>query len=223
MKGNCLYKVSRMPGHFNTGRGLPGDEWRKFRSLQLVNFMGQIPLSPPAVHVKLGYEDEALYVIFYVKERFIRCLTKDVNGPVWEDNCVEFFFSPDNDYPERYFNLEVNCGGTPLMHFNIVPRTEIIEVTPEDIGMIRIDHSLPETIDPEISTTLNWTLEYRIPFSLLRKYSAVTYPAHGVIWRANFYKTAGNNSNHHYMTWSVVERKTPDFHLPQFFGQLIFR
>lgn len=223
MKGTYIYEVLKISRPVTSEEILSGEEWINFRVLQLNNYMGQIPSFRPAVNVKMGYEDEALYVIFYVKERFIRCISNVVNGPVWEDSCVEFFFSPDNDYPERYFNLEVNCGGTPLMHFNIVPRKAIIEVTPEDIRLMRIDHSLPETVDPEITTTLNWTVQYRIPFSLLRKYSAVTQPAPGVTWRANFYKTAGNNSNHHHITWSAVESNKPDFHLPQFFGRLIFR
>jgi ribosomal protein S8E len=65
-------------------------------------------------------------------------------------------------------------------------------------------------------------MEYRIPFALLRKFSNVTQPENGAIWRANFYKIAENNSNPHYITWNRIENHVPDFHLPNYFGRINF-
>ena len=52
----------------------------------------------------------------------MRCITKEINVPVWKDSADEFFFSPDPKHPLLYFNVETNCGGTPLMHYNLVPK-----------------------------------------------------------------------------------------------------
>src|ERR1700754_4053651 len=88
--------------------------WRNLKSLNIKHFMGVVPHFTPSAEAKAAYDDENIYAIFRVKDRYVRCLEQHHNGPVSNDSCVEFFFSPDPDLPERYFNLEVNCGGTPL-------------------------------------------------------------------------------------------------------------
>jgi len=197
-------------------------QWENIGAVDITNYMGTVPEFHPEVKAKMMYDDKNLYVIFQVHDRYVRCITNNFNGPVWEDSCVEFFFSPDNNLPERYFNLEINCGGTPLMHYNIIPGKDVTMITLEDIKMIEIAHSLPMLVDPEISEPVTWTIEYRIPLILLEKYSKVTHPKSGIAWRANFYKIAENCSNPHYITWSVVENLKPNFHKPQFFGLLKF-
>lgn len=197
-------------------------EWQKAESVSIINFMGNIPAFQPVVKAKMMYNDENLYVIFRVNDKYIRCITSTINGPVWEDSCIEFFFAPATSLPLQYFNLEVNCGGTPLMHYNVIPDGNIRMLDVSDIKMVEIAHSLPQIIDPEISDQITWTVEYRIPLILTEKYSSVTRPKPGVEWRANFYKIAENNSNPHYMTWAVVNNSVPNFHLPQFFGKVKF-
>jgi hypothetical protein len=108
------------------------------------------------------------------------------------------------------------------MHYNIVPRKESKHLEAGDLKKIEIAHTLPQIVDPELTEPVTWTLEYRIPLAMLQKYAPVTKPAKGVQWRANFYKIAENNSNPHYLTWSLVENRIPDFHLPAFFGTITF-
>ena len=108
------------------------------------------------------------------------------------------------------------------MFYNIVPRKDYKILDPVDIQQIEIAHSLPQIIDPEIAEPTTWTIEYKIPISLLQKYSNVTKPKPGITWRGNFYKCGDKTSNIHYLTWALVDNKNPDFHLPQFFGELKF-
>ena len=217
-----VYEVARSKGNMVIDGNWDKPEWKSVSKLELTHFMGPVPAFKPFVLAKMTYDHENLYVIFKVDDRFVRCVTNRPNGPVWEDSCVEFFFSPDSDHPEKYFNLEINCGGTPLMHYNLVPRKKIIEVGSVDISQLQIAHSLPDLVDPEISESVTWTIEYKIPVRILKNYSPVTIPEAGVKWKANFYKCAEKNSNPHFMTWAAVQNEKPDFHLPQFFGNLIF-
>jgi hypothetical protein len=196
--------------------------WKKTPVADIVNYMGKVPEFKPEAQVKMMYDKDNIYLIFKVKDKNVRCITNKINGPVWQDSAVEFFFSPDAGSPLLYFNLETNCGGTPLLNYNIIPRKESKKLTDDEIKQIEIAHSLPEIIDPEINEPVTWTLEYKIPLSLLEKYSKVTHPAKGVEWRANFYKIAENSTNPHYITWSKIENQKPNFHLPQFFGSLKF-
>jgi hypothetical protein len=196
--------------------------WNDVEPLETGNYMGARPEHRPRTQVKLLYDDENLYVIFRVEDRYVRAVARQAQGEVWKDSCVEFFFTPGADVAAGYFNLEVNCGGASLLHFQKVARQSPISVAAEDMKRIEIAHSMPAVIEPEIAEPTTWTLEYRLPFDVLEKYASVARPKPGVVWRANFYKCADGTSHPHWLTWSKVENPTPDFHLPQFFGVLQF-
>ncbi len=191
--------------------------WKGVKSAEITHFIRAVPAFHPVTQVKLQYDEENIYVIFRVKDRYVRCITNKPNGPVWKDAAVEFFFCPDTTMPTQYFNLEINCGGTALLGY----RSQ--KPTVEDLKTIVIAHSLPTIVDPEITEPVVWTLEYKIPLSTLEKYSRITRPAKGVRWKANFCKIAENNSNPHHMTWSPINAPNPNFHMPQFFGTLEFQ
>ena len=92
-----------------------------------------------------------------------------------------------------------------------------------DLDTFQVAHSLPKRVDPEISDPTDWTVEYRLPVDLLRRYNnEIRRPGSGVTWRANFYKWGDKTSHPHWLTWSFVDHPTPDFHLPRFFGTLEF-
>ncbi|MGB3777438.1 MAG: carbohydrate-binding family 9-like protein [Tunicatimonas sp.] len=217
------YQVVRFEDDLTIDGRWDKPEWQATEAVELTHFMGEEPAFPHRVQAKMMYNRQYLLVIFRVHDNYVRCQTQQVNGPVWEDSCVEFFFAPDTTYQERYFNLEVNCAGTPLMHYNAGPGGGYLPLDEEDARQIQIATSLPGTRDQEITTPTTWTLEYQIPVSLLKKYAPVTDPASGVQWRANFYKIAHKSSHPHYITWSPIERQEPDFHLPEFFGLLEFQ
>ena len=97
-----------------------------------------------------------------------------------------------------------------------------VPVSNPDFRRVQIAHSLPEVINPEISKSTTWVVEYRLPLKILGKYAPVTKPAPGVIWYANFYKCADGSSHPHWLTWSKVDQPDPDFHRPEYFGRLVF-
>lgn len=222
MKNVNIYKVFMLKQPMKIDANWDKPQWKNTEAINIINYMGKTPEFRPSVKAKMRYDNENLYLIFQVKDRYVHCITNEINGPVWEDSCVEFFFSSDTNLPERYFNLEINCGGTPLMHYNIIPRKETKILDVKDIEKIEIAHSLPSIVNPELTENVTWTIEYRMPFEILCKYSNVTHPKQGIIWRANFYKIAEKGSNPHFITWSFVDHIEPDFHLPQYFGQIVF-
>lgn len=197
--------------------------WRKVKPIKIEKYMGKIPDFRPTVEAKMMYDDSNVYVIFQVKDRFVRSLVREFNGNVSGDSCVEFFFSPDSNLPLNYFNLEVNAGGTPLIFYVTGSLPNYKKLKTEEIKEIEIAHSMPDVVDPEITEPVTWTIEYRLPLSVLQKYADVTRPAKGVNWKANFYKTGSKTSNPNWITWSFVDFPRPNFHLPQFFGTLKFQ
>jgi len=197
--------------------------WQKVRPIELTHYMGKKPEHFPKVQAKLAYDDKAVYVIFRVKDQYVRAVADKHQGPVCRDSCVEFFFTPGMDVKKGYFNLEMNCGGTMLFRFQVVPR-QGTDIGPADIERIEIAHSLPRIVEPEIAAPTVWTVEYRLPTDILTKFlpdDVMLTP--GAVWRANFFKCADRTSHPHWLTWSFIDRPKPDFHVPEYFGTLEFR
>lgn len=218
-----VYRVKRLKKPMKIDGDWDKKQWRHVRPLRLSHFMGPIPPFRPSVQAKMMYDDSNLYIIFRVHDRFVRSTVLDYNGPVSGDACVEFFFSPDTSLRKRYFNLEINAGGTALMACHVFLQKEYQKFSAEELDQIEIAHSLPRKIDPEMQDPVTWTLEYRLPLAILEKHSSVIHPQPGTVWRANFYKTSSKSSNPHWITWAKVENEIPNFHLPQFFGLIEFQ
>ena len=196
--------------------------WLNIPAETLSHYMGDKPEHFPSTEVKCAYDDSAMYVIFQVKDKYIRAAAKEHQDCVCVDSCVEFFFAPSTDVALGYFNLEMNCGGTMLLHFQTIPRENQLVFSESDLKKINYAHSMPRIVDPELEGPATWTVEYSIPISLLEKYCAVDTPKSGTVWRANFFKCADHTSHPHWLTWSPIDAPKPDFHRPHSFGELVF-
>lgn len=197
--------------------------WKGSEVQRLENYMGSKPSHFPDTQVKLKYDNNNLYVIFRVKDHYIRAVAKETNGRICEDSCVELFFTPGPDVNRGYFNLETNCKGIFLFEYHLNNRKKQGFVDLKDAGEIEMSHSLEKNVENEINEPLIWTVEYKIPFSILSKYLDIDKPASGVRWRANFYKCGDKTSHPHWLTWAPVDFPNPNFHLPEFFGWLEFK
>jgi hypothetical protein len=217
------YKVTKISSRPEINAVWNKMPWDGIEPLQLNHYMGERPEHFPTTRAKVAYDDDAIYVIFRVDDRYVKAVADKHQGPVYLDSCVEFFFTPGTDIQEGYFNLEMNCGGTMLFHHQMKPRTDQTPISDEHIRQVEVAHTLPKIVDPEITTDTTWIVEYRIPFSVLANYHSFPKPEAGSLWRANFYKCADQTSHPHWLTWAPVDFPTPNFHLPQYFGILEFQ
>lgn len=197
--------------------------WSRIQPELLQNYMGNRPDHFPKTEVKIAYNEISIYVIFRVEDRYVRAVAREHQGNVWEDSCVEFFFTPDSDLSKGYFNLEMNCGGTMLFHFQPGSGKKRIIIPKSECRKIICAHSLPCIVYPEIVEPVVWTVEYQLPIALLKRYCQVKMPASKVEWRANFYKCADKSTHPHWLTWALVDFPKPNFHLPESFGILQFQ
>ncbi|MDO8281772.1 MAG: carbohydrate-binding family 9-like protein [Thermodesulfovibrionia bacterium] len=219
---SMFYKVKKLIHPLQIDANWEKLPWKDIQSALIQNHMGQKPFHFPKAEVKIAYDDHAIYAIFRVEDRYVRAVASEHQDSVAMDSCVEFFFTPNSDISKGYFNLEMNCGGTMRFHFRKAPGRDSIIIPKNECKTIRSVHSLPNIIDPEIQEPVTWTVEYRLPISLINKYCHISPPAPCVTWRANFYKCADNTSHPHWLTWALVDYPKPNFHLPQFFGILEF-
>lgn len=218
-----VYQVKPADGPITIHANWDQPAYQAAEPLRLAHFMGARPEHFPAVQARLLYDRDALYVMFHVADRYVRAVAQAHQDAVCRDSCVEFFFTPGEDVSTGYFNLEMNCGGTLLLHHQIVPRKNAVAVDAADLERIEIAHTLPRIVDPEITTPVTWTVEYRLPMDILGRYAPhMLRPAPGVRWRANFHKCADHTSHPHWLTWAPVDHPRPDFHRPTSFGTLAF-
>ncbi len=196
--------------------------WAEVPALNIACPFGHEGVHRPRTQVKVAYDSGHLYVIFHVVDQYVRAVASRHQDPVYKDSCVEFFFTPGEDLTRGYFNLEMNAGGFMLFHFQPRPKQGIRCVTDADCARVRMAHSLPCRVDPEITEPTAWRVEYAIPLDILSHYTPVDWPEPGVRWRANFFKCGDETSHPHWLTWAPVPRSAFGFHVPEAFGTLAF-
>ncbi|MDA0991632.1 MAG: carbohydrate-binding family 9-like protein, partial [Verrucomicrobia bacterium] len=162
--------------------------WANLPILSVDQFMGDRPTHFPAVEARLGWDSDAVSVIFRVHDAFVCATAERHQDCVCKDSCVEWFFCPGTDIENGYFNFEINCGGTILFHFQRTPRRDMVPLPEEALAAIEVSRSLPRIVEPEIAEPIVWTIEARIPLSILEPFRTLNRPSPGVVWRSNLYK-----------------------------------
>lgn len=216
------------------GRGLsniqPTDStcWRDADKAIISHFHPKSCEHRPRAVARGLYDMENLYVRFDVKDRYVRCVQTEYQSLVSKDTCVEFFAQPRPD--KGYFNFEMNCGGSLLLFYiedSAKPETgpgyfKKYTVIPPEIGStVKIEHSLPRVVDPEIADPIDWWLIATIPFALMEHYVGSVNRSAGAVWRGNFFKAAPESSHPHWASWSDIGQVLR-FHQPDRFGELRF-
>ena len=97
---------------------------------------------------------------------------------------------------------------------------KFVKVPKRYVKNVHIHHSLTGKIDPEITEPTTWFVGIFIPFKLFERFTGATGEPAGQKWQGNFYKCGDKTSHPHWASWSPVYKH--NFHLPQYFGTLIF-
>lgn len=171
----------------------------------------------PEVQFAIAHTTDFIYLKFYVQEQSVRAQMTHPNEPVYNDSCVEFFVAPAND--SIYYNFEFNCIGTCLAQMG--PSRENRQFLDKQIiEMIQTQASLGKSPIEERQWEENWTLTVALPKHCFVQHSENVWSSK--IMRANFYKCGDGLSTPHYLTWKPIQTNSPDFHRPEFFGELHF-
>ena len=165
----------------------------------------------PSVDFHIANSDKAVAVMFKVTEDHVKAVAMETNGPVWEDSCVEFFVTMADG--QRYMNIEMNCAGTILVGKRL-SKTDAQHLTEAEISTIRRVTSLPhEPIDSRAEGQSWWAIEV-IPYEIFG------YDHKPESLRANLYKCGDKCDQPHFLSWSPIPLPAPNFHCPQFFGEI---
>jgi hypothetical protein len=170
----------------------------------------------PEVNFRIAHTENEIWLKFYIREEHIRAIETRINGEVHKDSCVEFFLSFDR---QNYYNFEFSCIGT--VHLGWGPGRHNREfINPELARKISIRSSLGDRPFDRRSGDFKWEMMIRIPLECLALNSL-----HGLgglrAW-ANFYKCGDETAEPHFVTWNPVKTGEPDYHRPEYFGEIFF-
>ena len=172
--------------------------------------------SKPLASFVAGYSTQGIYVDFLVRCNYLRAVNYTDQSPVSEDSCVEFFFDPKGD--GEYWNFEFNCIGA-INASHRFERYSPTRLTSEELSRVKRFSSCGNRPFCEIEGLFTWNLLIFIPFNLVGLDSE-NLPDK---IKGNFYKCASASSEPHFLSWNPISTPTPDFHRPEFFGEIYFK
>lgn len=168
----------------------------------------------PDVQFAVAYGPDCLFLQYEVKETVVQAAHGRPNDPVYQDSCVEAFISFDDG--STYYNFEFNCIGTVLAGYG-KSRNSRQWLPEEALHAIQWQAVIGKD---KRDSLVKWTLTLSLPFEVFIHHRLPSLQ--GQQCRANFYKCGDSLPEPHFLSWSDIQSKEPDFHLPQFFGTLLF-
>lgn len=166
----------------------------------------------PKVTFAIAYTTDSILLKYNVIESELIANYREINDPVYDDSCVEFFIKFDNDV--NYYNLEFNCMGTPLVGYGS-GKYDRITVSKEIVSKIQSRSHIRTTAEG-----IHWQLSLIIPFTVFVFHSFTSLKNESC--SANFYKCGDKMTYPHYLSWNNIDHPSPNFHLPQFMGKINF-
>ncbi len=174
----------------------------------------------PKVVVKVFHTEKNIYLNFKVFEKKVTIKYTEFGETVWKDSCVEFFINPFPNLSKEYFNIEINAMGVPLIGVRKIDnKSKPYYFKEGEVKNWEIISSIKKPIIGEHGNDF-WTLHLKIPKLFFEKHYGEKFNTKNGI--ANFYKCGDETEFEHYGAWNRIENSKPNFHLPQYFGEINF-
>ena len=192
----------------------------EFQPIDVVNWEGYN--YNPEVKFRMAYSTSEIYLQYRVKEQCVRATYGQDNGSSpYKDSCLEFFCVPDEE-DGSYYNLEMNCIAIGTFAGGKV-RTERTHYGDDVLSQIRRESTLgnePFGVKESEGEPFEYTLTIALPVKLFSL--SDVKPLKGRTIKANFYKCGDDMPNPHYFSWNPIKTEKPNFHKPEFFGNVHF-
>ncbi len=183
--------------------------------ISVCNWPQEFPYTPQA-SFKAFHNGDKLFLQFNVTEKDIHAIITDNFGEVWTDPCVEAFIAPDEN---TYYNFECTCIGRMLVACHAKDK-ETEKMPLDTLATIERYPTLgTENFSLKEGET-SWSIIEVIPVSTLFNHNIDSWS--GKSMKANFYKCGDNLPTPHFLSWNKIDFPRPNFHLPEFFGEITF-
>jgi hypothetical protein len=159
--------------------------------------------------VRLLWTRETLYLRFLARCRDITVFADaEPNGrrdKLWDRDVAEVFLQPAGSRPRCYKEFEVSPNGFWID----------LDISPGKKRDLECGLKRRASINDEGQT---WNAELALP---MRSLTARFDPAEA--WRVNFYRVEGPKEPRFYSAWRPTGTLVPNFHIPESFGELVFK
>ena len=119
---------------------------------------------------------------------------------------------------DKYTNFEFNCIGTCSASSRKGRSEDVVPFPAEDMASILRYPSMGHRAFKEMEGMFEWELTVKIPLKLMNL-DPDNLPEK---IRGNFYKCADDTDSMHFLSWAPINTESPDFHRPEYFGELYF-
>lgn len=184
-------------------------------AIEILNWPDQYSYKPITSFL-IGRSSDAVFIKYNVKGTMLKAVYTEDQAHVHEDSCVEFFCMPEG--AEKYTNFEFNCIGTCSASSRKGRSEDVVPFPKEAMASIERYPSIGNKPFTEMEGMFEWDLTVKIPMKLMG-IDPENLPEK---IRGNFYKCADDTESMHFVSWAPIHTENPDFHRPEFFGELYF-
>lgn len=181
--------------------------------LYISEFTHGVPGYEPRTSVKLVYlKNKGFICHMQSEETDLRAEVTEPNGATHKDSCLEFFVNFAPESVSDYLNIEGNPLGTLHCKFG---KDRYCRKPLSDFGC---------DVEPQVKVlhpASGWGLEFFVDMKTIHTLYNKDHFNKGDVILANFYKCGDLTVHPHFGMWNRVISETPDFHRPEFFGELV--
>lgn len=160
----------------------------------------------------LLWSDTALYVRFGANQTEPLVVSENPNLDtkalgLWDRDVCELFINPREESNQRYFEFEV------------APTGEWVDLEV---------HQLPESRETDWDFDSGMKTAARIEVGRVIMAFKIDWaafgskPKTGDVWVGNLFRAVGKEETRGYLAWSPTLTESPDFHVPEKFGEFVF-
>lgn len=162
----------------------------------------------PKTSFRIIWADDGICVKYETDETPVVVKHFEKNSMVCKDSCVEFFINARPESDAGYINFEINAKG--VMHAAIGNGRENRTFFGNDVNFTIFKIETEETKN-------GWKCKFFVPLYFLE----AVYGGISSNMKGNAYKCGDETGHTHYCTLFPVKTKEPDFHRPEYFGDII--
>lgn len=209
MKSLIVNKIKPIEGshtYFSLQQQLKDLHWH---FIDECNWPEEFPYTPRC-EFQIAHTATQIVLHYKVKEEYVRALAIRHNEDIWKDSCVEFFISLDEK--KTYYNFEFNAVGAGIIGYGTAEKSNRARLNSEIIDQVDVFSAIQGKIENK-----EWGIILVIPIEIME-----LNEISGKRMHANFYKCGDDLPQAHYISWNSIKNETPNFHLPEYFGEIEF-
>ncbi len=169
--------------------------------------------------LKALYSPKGIYFLFFCEDRVINATMRGDNLNLWEEDVVEVFLMPEEDYPV-YFEYQISPLNQELTLLipNVDGDRRFLGWLPWNYEGDKRTRRQTRTHKDDEGNVTEWMAEFFIPYKLMEPL-VIEPPVPGTEWRANFYRLDYDQGPARF-SWQKTD---VHFHEPHNFGTIRFK